>query len=114
TDLYAESIIVQNGGSLIAGTLRPFHPIGVSGGVVTIHLWGTQGDPGALCLKPANNTFVPDPECGVPSNIWSSNRSGIPAPRDCDDRTLTPSTVNDCFYPYDTLDTNDRANNPNA
>src|SRR5947208_4011311 len=43
TDLYAESIIVQNGGSLIAGTLRPFHPIGVSGGVVTIHLWGAQG-----------------------------------------------------------------------
>src|SRR5215469_11499639 len=91
TDLYAESIIVQNGGSFIAGTLKPFHPIGLNGGVVAIHLWGPATDPGSLCLKPgSNNTFDPDPLCGVPSGIWTSNRLRIPAPPTCMQSTLTP------------------------
>ncbi len=111
TNLYAASIIIQNGGSLIAGTLKPFHPIGLNGGVITIHLWGAQDDPGAVCLKRANNTFVTDPECGVPSEIWNSNTVRIPAPHDCDSRTLVPSTVQDCFYKYDALDEKDRGEN---
>jgi G8 domain len=56
-DLWASSILVENGGSLIAGT--PASPFGTGGGVLTIHLYGAyQGVSGvgitcksALCVR---------------------------------------------------------------
>ena len=42
TDFYAKSILVENGGSLIAGldSASNLKPIGTSGGRLTIHLYG--------------------------------------------------------------------------
>jgi hypothetical protein len=69
TNFYAENIVIENGGSLIAGSTTT--PIGTAGGAVTvtIHLWGAATDPGVTCVS-AN--------CGVPSAIWTSNPRTMP------------------------------------
>src|SRR5215469_1144417 len=47
-DFYAENIIVEAGGALIAGSQQT--PIGTAtGGQLTIHLWGPKTDAGARC-----------------------------------------------------------------
>lgn len=51
-------IIIENGGSLIAGS--PATPIGTNCsagkcGTVTIHLWGAQNDLGATCKADNKN-----------------------------------------------------------
>ncbi len=96
-DFYAENIIIENGGSLIVGS--PTAPIGTncSGGQcgrVTIHLWGAATDSGALCNS--------SPQCGIPNGIWDSN-APMMNPTECTAKTLG-NGVNDCFYPYQTLD----------
>jgi hypothetical protein len=93
-DFWAKNILVESGGSLIAGALpddpkEPCkdpqkRPIGCSG-VVTIYLYGqdaTGQDPekrgaGIKCLGP-EHTDKPEPpsdpeRCGVPKDIWESN-----------------------------------------
>jgi cell migration-inducing and hyaluronan-binding protein len=94
TDFYAENIVVEKGGSLIAGSKTM--PIGMAGGLVTIHLWGAPGDPGVTC-KSTN--------CGIASPPMGTN------PRMMNPPTCTPSAlpggVNDCFYDYDALDPSD-------
>ena len=65
-DFWAESILVENTGSLIAGSTTA--PIGTAGGVVTIHLYGPdQGTSGTAqgipCQTPTSDTVGP---CGVP------------------------------------------------
>jgi hypothetical protein len=107
-NLYAESILVENQGSLIAGTEQS--PIGTNGGVLTIHLWGKQSDAGILCKS--------DLRCGVGADVWNSNPAPPPMdqkpspPTSCnssDGRTLPklPGDVSDCFYRYQTLDMSD-------
>jgi hypothetical protein len=98
-DFYAENIIIENGGSLIAGSTST--PIGTqcvtnagveTCGRVTIHLWGKETDPGAVCKSNA--------QCGVPSGIANTPTMN---PTACTARTLD-NGVNDCFYEYQTLD----------
>ncbi len=119
-DFYAENIIVENGGSLIAGSAST--PIGTNCkdgkcGTVTIHLWGAATDPGAVCKSSTH--------CGIPDsdpNIWGSNTYNTdfqhPATTckkvgDISQGLVLPGGVNDCFYPYEPLDPADRtANNP--
>lgn len=72
-EFFAESILIENGGSLIAGS--PAAPIGTncSGGAcgqVTIHLWGAASDPGILCKSDAKN------RCGVDDTIWGFQPAG--------------------------------------
>src|ERR1035437_3939231 len=69
-DFHAESIIVENGGKLAAGTIM--HPIGMNPPIMgevrarlRIYLWGASTDPGATCQT--------DAQCGVPSTLWTSN-----------------------------------------
>src|SRR5215475_3203179 len=102
---YAESIVIENGGSLIAGT--PTSPIGTSAGQVEIHLWGAPTDPGIVCKSP------PPPgqtvsTCGVPLSIWNSNNNNTMFPNSCNSMTLS-NGVNDCFYSYEVFDNNDVA-----
>ena len=102
-DFFAESILIENEGSLIAGSAD--NPIGSASGVVTIHLWGAQNDPGIECKSD---------QCGVPStpiNVWTSNPApsmmALPThPGKCQE-TVLPGGVTDCFYRYDTLDMSD-------
>ena len=112
-DFHAESIIVENGGTIKAGTVE--HPIGRNPGIanemgarVRIYLWGASGDPGALCEQE---------NCGVPSGLWSQNTTlmthTVPSPKN--GSCVTASSINplyklpgdDCFYPYDSFDTAD-------
>jgi len=110
TEFYAENIVIENGGSLIAGSQTA--PIK---GLVTIHLWGKADDPGVAC-KSTN--------CGVPSAIWNSNPRTMPPmlrpTSDCvfaeqlTPKTDLPGNVNDCFYSYEALDPSDQPANPTA
>ncbi len=123
TDFWAESILVQNGGVLTAGSLGD--PIGTAGGRVTIHLWGADqggtasgpagnGGKGIECLMSnGNGGFATDPMCGVPSNIWSSNVMNMTNmnPATCTKSSL-PGSVNDCFYQYQPIVYDD--GDPNA
>jgi hypothetical protein len=98
-NFFAESILIENGGSLIAGS--PAAPIGTKGGTVTIHLWGKQSDPGALCQT--------DERCGVDQSLWNSNpaltmESPPLNPADCTPSTEIPGVKSDCFYAYEALD----------
>lgn len=87
-DFWAESILVENQSSLIAGS--PTQPIGSAGGLLTIHLYGmdqgTNGS-GIECKT--------DPRCGIDPAIWSSNGS---------QKFALPGGVNDYFYAYMPLD----------
>jgi hypothetical protein len=119
-DFHAESIIVESGGKLVAGTVS--HPIGTNpplngeiGARLRIYLWGKAADPGAECNQEV---------CGVPhaegQDLWGSNTTlamhMVPNPKN---GTCTPaSQINqtyklpgdDCFYQYDTLDAADKSN----
>jgi hypothetical protein len=104
-DFWAESILVENTGSLIAGTASA--PIGTSGGEVTIHLWGADqgtsgnGGQGIPCMTPT----VPNKTgpCGIPLGIWTSNLANQWAPTSCNKMTFS-NGVSDCFYQYMPLD----------
>ena len=66
-DLWVKSILIENDGSLIAGT--PQAPIGTNpGAVVTIHLYGEDQD-----VPGSGVTCLTDAMCGVPAAIWNSN-----------------------------------------
>src|SRR5215472_9423567 len=123
TDFWAESILIQNNGTVSAGTTSS--PIGTQGGRLTIHLWGAdqggtatgpagQGGKGIDCLMPNGpDGFQTDPMCGVPSNIWNSNEMDMNNmnPPSCT-KVLLPGNVNDCFYQYEPLVYDD--GDPNA
>lgn len=119
TDFYAKSILIENGGTMVAGydvtdpkNPKPM-PIGTKpGAVLTIHLYGMEDkDPlngvGIAC-KMEN--------CGVPTEIWCSQPNSIPpAPHDAVDRCPLPrplvhkkvdmknGTDPDWFYRYHPL-----------
>jgi cell migration-inducing and hyaluronan-binding protein len=106
-DFWAESILVENTGSLIAG--KTFTPIGTAGGLVTFHLYGPdQGTSGTAQGIPCK---TPGGTCGVPTALWNSNSMNVLDPTSC---VLAkdvngygqnlPGNVNDCFYAYMPLD----------
>jgi hypothetical protein len=84
-DLWAKSIIVENEGSLLAGTETA--PIA---GPVTIHLYGADqgaGGEGALCVLP---------HCGIPDPVWITNGKSIVT-------GLPGGAPDDYFYQYGPL-----------
>ncbi|MGH7815740.1 MAG: hypothetical protein ACREQI_17265 [Candidatus Binataceae bacterium] len=112
-DFWAKSVIVENNGSLMAGSsATPIGtagrgPVGASGtmrSVVTINLWGPQqADPangsGVECKSPLiqppadHPKWEPSP-CGIPVNDWNNG----------DDRERQlDNGVKDYFYKYGTL-----------
>lgn len=94
TDFYAENILVENQGKLLAGTtVAPIGTVAASN-EVTIHLWGAPVDPGALCNS-AN--------CGIPTPPWGDNTASTLNPGSCTPFTF-PTGQSDCFYSYGTLD----------
>ena len=114
-DFHAESIIVESGGTLSAGTVM--HPIGMNppimgevGARVRIYLWGPSTDDGAICAM--------DSMCGVDSKLWTSNPTlmnhSVPMPKNM--ACVKASSINpqfklpgdDCFYGYDSFDAADK------
>jgi hypothetical protein len=87
-DFWAQSILVENRGSLIAGS--PANPIGSAGGLVTIHLYGNdQGASGA------GIECKTDVRCGVDPSIWTMTPSN---------KVTLPGGVTDYFYAYSPMD----------
>ena len=108
-DFYAANILVQNQGALQATGVGAMN----DGNVLTIHLYGSEGDPGVTCKKmDSNSNVVDDLQCGVLTPLWMSNTSlamksmrypqNFPA-MPCHKASL-PGGVNDCFYQYDIFD----------
>jgi len=108
-DFWASSMLVENAGSLIAGS--PTQPIGQVGrgsncsnnndittctnsGVLTIHLYGKSTDPDIACRSGAT--------CGVPEKIWTNNGfNKFPF-----NNLTLPGKVNDYFYGYNFMPNN--------
>jgi hypothetical protein len=92
THFWAKSILVENNGSLIAGSTAK--PIGALNGTLTIHLYGSDADKnGIVCRSPV----VSGAPCGIPPAVWS--QSPPPTSTSCR-QVVLPSGVSDCFYPY--------------
>jgi len=95
-DFWAQSILVENHGNLIAGSSA--NPIGSAGGLITIHLYGNdQGASGA------GIECKTDVRCGVDPSIWTMTPSN---------KVTLPGGVTDYFYAYSPMD-QDNAD-PNA
>lgn len=101
-NFHAHSILVENGGSLLAGVSAPVV------GPVTIWLYGAKDDG----IAPI--TCKSSPTCGVPQDIWDSNLSLVtktPQPpgakcKPASDYPEASPVGSDCFYQYDVVDTN--------
>ena len=97
-NFHAHSILVENEGSLVAGSSAP------AVGPITLWLYGSSDDgiPPITCKS--------GPTCGVPQEIWNSNPSmamkRMPTEKCKAASSFGPSPAgNDCFYQYDVLDT---------
>jgi len=117
-DFWAESILVENTGSLIAGSTAA--PIGANGGKVTFHLYGKDQGTGKNGAKGpgVGITCLSDPlnPCGVPKALWNSNSTMDLNPTSCvlaknvsGYNQNLPGNVDDCFYRYEPLDYDDGA-----
>ncbi len=116
-NFWTSSIIIENGGAMVAGT--PQQPFGTNGGQLTIYIYGAaspsaidaNGNPvpvarqgqGTLCRSPiAAGTVAP---CGIPQRVWNNN--GVAQMAGCVGSTSTafclpglPVAVKDFFYQY--------------
>ncbi len=72
TDFWAQSIIVERDGSLVAGSAQV--PYGVNG-TLTIHLWGAAQSTGRGQGVAAPCKY--DDHCGIPDPLWTSNVMAI-------------------------------------
>ena len=96
-DLYAANIIIENQGTMIAGSVNSstgiITPIA---GPLTIHLYGANQGPGG-----AGASCQTDAICGVPDDIWKTNDMMTLYPDTCKVTKNLPGGVDDCFYAYD-------------
>ena len=89
THFWAKSILVENGGTILAGTQQT--PFGSNKGVLTFHLYGMESDKtGITCMSPKQNSQAPP--CGIDKNVWDSNGGSKV--------TLPPGNITDYFYQY--------------
>src|SRR5208283_95849 len=107
TELWAANILVENAGTLLAGT--PTAPYGANG-TLTIHLWGPDQGQMGKGVECKYSTDDKTADCGVPKNIWGSNQmdTGMLNPTKCmkvsdlkdPEHPILPGGVDDCFYQY--------------
>jgi hypothetical protein len=98
-NFWAKNIVIENGGTLAAGT--PTAPYGSRGGVLNIYIYGKNqsiGDPaknpgqGVLCQSTTKGAGP----CGVPGPIWADNGENL--------QTMPGAgKVSDYFYQYGPL-----------
>ncbi len=96
-DLYANSILVLNGGTLEAGMPNADKAIGAAGGLVAIHLWGAKNNAAIFCQ---DENGKEDVRCGIPKEIWDDNKMDKIYP----DKACVPDSQypeGECFYQYD-------------
>src|SRR3984957_5249673 len=100
--LNAANIIIENQGTMRAGSVDGAGNITPIAGPLTIHLYGANQGPGGA------GASCTDPTCGVPNkngdDVWQSNKSMTMYPDSCKKtQNLGGSGVNDCFYRYDAM-----------
>ncbi len=108
-DFWAESILIENNGSLVAGSASSADAFKSR---LTIHLWGKSTDDGAECKSMKSG---PDSApCGIPDQLWKGNPGmanhmnmggKMPTLPWNKNAKCTPSNGllpgNDCFYQYE-------------
>jgi cell migration-inducing and hyaluronan-binding protein len=125
-DFYAESILVESGGTLTAVSTQMGYEGNTSrlAGVLpfqkrlTIHLWGPATDPGIECQTKTTAAIGP---CGIPNPVWLSNpemsqalmMSPPPPPKQPKNQPCNPIAspylvAGDCFYQYEVQDKADK------
>ncbi len=111
-DFWAKNILVEKGGSLLAGVDKNGTVNPIANGVITIHLYGADlvgTDP-----DKRNNgiTCLTDERCGVPQDIWESNLDSSHKPVDPSGARKVSALASasaylgvkdDYFYPYHPL-----------
>lgn len=95
THFWAKSILVENEGSLIAGTNSATGAFGAKGGKLIIYLYGKASDEGIKC-SPQQSSNSP---CGIDSTTWTLNTKDKVNPDSCKKSTM-PDGESDCFYNY--------------
>jgi len=127
-DFYAESILIENKGTLVAvSTAKGFLTL-VNPALnalpfqkrLTFHLWGAPGDPGIECASSLGAQGAP---CGIPDALWKANPTmadhmmmTVPTPptfpknQPCTSVTGFSSLLpgDDCFYQYEVQDQQDK------
>jgi hypothetical protein len=105
-DFWANSILVENAGTLRAGVADDgsIKPIGTANilNKLTIHLWGKESDDpksGSGITCKTNPGGADGNECGVDQTDWKSN-IGNTDPKTCTLAKSMPGGVKDCFYAY--------------
>jgi len=126
-DFYAENIVVENNGKLIAVSTQGFLPqVSLASGVLpyqkrlTFHLWGPSTDPGVECASTQGNGVGP---CGIPNTLWTANPVMAmslmmnPPPLPATPKNQACNHVkgysqylpgDDCFYQYEIQDPQDK------
>jgi len=111
TNLWASSIIIENGGALIANGGMVYYnavgPYGYGGGTLTIHLYGKDAakwNPGTRQYDSQNKGAVcksvaPGP-CGIPQAIWDTNGASL---QEMPGRDEQGNPIKDYFYQYAAL-----------
>ena len=100
---WASSILVEYGGSLIAGSPTPAGAFGANLGVLTIHLYGAdQGKSGVGVICRSNNSAI-NPPCGIPGGVWTNNGAPVGLPGGSLGTQYT-----DNFYQYQPLPFDDK------
>jgi hypothetical protein len=113
-DLWANNILVENGGTLRAGVADDgtepgplgcsdaVRPYGCTGNTLVIHLWGKED---TKVTKGKGIACKEGDMCGVPDDIWK--RNSPPNTSSCKKDDLpgggTQNGVRDCFYKYSPL-----------
>lgn len=100
-DLWAANIIIEDKGTMRAGSVDNAGVITPIAGPLTIHLYGANQGPGGVGAACAS-----DQRCGVPKDIWDSNKTMDMFPKTCTSHELpegVPGAVKDCFYRYDAM-----------
>jgi cell migration-inducing and hyaluronan-binding protein len=108
TDFWANAIVIENGGAVIAGS-TPYNPFGKLGGVLTIHLYGADDSKGDPANNPGQGVVCLTKACGIPQDVWTKNGNlwpgcgaGSNTPgKDC--IPGLPTNVSDYFYQYGPL-----------
>jgi hypothetical protein len=133
-DFYAESILVENGGTLTAvSTNVGFLPRARKAASalpfqkrLTFHLWGAPEESGITCLSDPQPLGAP---CGIPDPVWSANTimaddlmmnppPAPPHPKNNGCKSVSGYSQflpgDDCFYQYEIQDKQDKANGTKA
>jgi hypothetical protein len=98
TNLSVANILIENGGTMLAGSVADNGTITPIAGPLTITLYGADQGPGGVGI-----TCQSDERCGVPADTWKQMAMGL-YPKTCTQSRMPGlGNIDDCFYQYDAM-----------